>query len=309
MGCKILGVGGYLPGKPLLNNDLSNFFDVNDDWIQARTGIKQRYFTDDAASVMAYHSANLAILDAKIDKNSLDLVVVASTTPDNAFPSIATKLQGMLALESVPSFDINAVCSGFVYALNVVHAMMQSGNYNRVLLVGVDKMSSVLDMKDRSTAILFGDGAGAVVLEKSDDLFDGYIGSDGRFADILGTKKSENGAEKIFMNGKEVYKMAVSKMVEISQNLLAKNNISVKDLDHFIPHQANLRIIEAVSEKLGIEEKKVATTVSIHANTSSATIPLALNEIKNNGKLSEGDLVLMVAIGAGLTYGGVLFKV
>jgi 3-oxoacyl-[acyl-carrier-protein] synthase-3 len=308
MSCRILSVGGCLPGKPVPNSDLRKYFETNDEWIKSRTGILQRYFKEGAAYEMAYEASINAIKNAKIEKSDIDLIIVATTTPDRSFPSTATTLQGMLSIGEIPSFDINAVCSGFVYGLEVANALMERSNYKKILLVGVDKMSSVLDMKDRTTDVLFGDGAGAVILQRDENsLFDSIIRSDGTFSDILKTEKTDTHHDKIHMKGQEVYKHAVTKMSELAYELMARNNLSKDDVDYFVPHQANIRIIDAVAEKLKFDDKKIIKTVSLHANTSSATIPLALEFMREN-QINKNSLILMTAIGAGLTYGAALVR-
>jgi 3-oxoacyl-[acyl-carrier-protein] synthase-3 len=307
MSCRILGVGGYLPGKPVKNSELQQYFTTNDEWISSRTGILQRYFTTEPIVQLAYKASIDAIDFSGISKSEIDLIIVASTTPDKPFPSIATTLQGMLELGEIPSFDINAVCAGFVYGMEIAASFLKSGSYKNILLVGVDKMSTVLDMKDRSTDVLFGDGAGAVILTRDQDCsFDSIIRSNGLYSEILKTEKNSENQHKIYMKGQEVYKHAVSKMVEIAQELVERNNISPDNIDYFVPHQANLRIIDAVSERLKLDDKKIIKTVSLHANTSSATIPLALNSIKQEAH--KNSLVLMTAVGAGLTFGGALVR-
>lgn len=309
MTCKIIGIGGYLPGNPIPNSALEKDLDTSDEWITSRTGITQRYFAEESLVEMSYKASIEAIKNSKISQDEIELVIVCTTTPDTSFPSTATKLQGLLGLKNIPSFDLNGVCSGFVYGIHVANSLMRTSNYNKVLVVGADKMSSLLDMKDRSVDILFGDGAGAVILEKSTNvIFDSIIGSSGEYADILKTEKLENNHHKIYMKGREVYRHAVEKMTSISLELLAINNLTLQDIDYFVPHQANLRIIEAVGNQLNIDMSKVITTVSIHANTSSATIPLALEEMRKSNILKSPKLVLMVAIGAGLTFGGSLIE-
>jgi len=308
MGCKILGIGAHLPGEPFTNHDIEKITNTNHEWIRTRTGILQRYFTKGTAAEMAFEASKLAIIDAGINKAEIDLIIVCSTTPDRAFPSTATTLHGMLGLSHVPSFDLNAVCSGFIYGMQVANALMHMHNYKKTLLIGSDKMSSVLSMEERSTAVLFGDGAGAVILEKNDDnLFDSMIGSNGKYSEILKTK-SVNGVNSIFMQGKEVYKQAITVMTKMAEDILAKNSLTIDDIDFFVPHQANIRIIESIAEKLRIPSNKVVTTVTDHANTSAGTIPLALDDIKRKGMLKQGNIILMSALGAGITYGGLLIR-
>ena len=308
MSFKILGIGAYLPGEAISNENLEKIVDTTSEWIRSRTGILQRFFTSGSLCQMALEASLDAIKTANIDKSEIDLIIVCSTTPDKTFPSTATTIQGMLDLGNIPSFDLNGVCSGFLYGLHVAKALIETFNYKKILLVGADKMSSVLDMKERSTSVLFGDGAGAVILSKDpNNLFDSAIFSDGTYSEILKTEPGING-QKIYMKGAEVYKHAVMKMHEMSMLMLERNELNIKDIDFFVPHQANIRIIEAVAEKLGLDEHKIVTTVQHHANTSAATIPLALSVMKQKNMLKSGDLILMSAVGAGLTYAGSIIR-
>lgn len=317
MGNFIAGCGLYLPKKCLKNSDLVNSLqDTSDEWITSRTGITQRYIAldDEYSSHLAFHAANEAIADAKISKNEIDLVIVCTTTPDNSFPSTATKLQGYLGLSNTPSFDLQATCAGFVYGIEVVDSLMLSGKYDTILLVGVDKMSSIVDWTDRSTAILFGDGAGAVILKKSSKNY-GIIGSkiysDGLLKDILytdGGVSSNKKAGVIKMLGREVFRHAVEKMSSAALELIETSNITLNDISYVIPHQANLRIIEAVTKNLNIDQSKVVKTVDKHANCSAASIPMALHSLKQSGTIKDGDIILTIAIGAGLTWGSNLIR-
>lgn len=310
MSSNIIGIGGYLPGKPVSNTELSEYVDTNDEWITTRTGIKQRFFAEEPLADLAYKAAIAAIQDSPITKEKIDLIILSTTTPDKSFPSTATMLQGMLDINDVPSFDMNAVCSGFVYALDVANAYIASGKYKNILVVGADKMSSVLDMEKRSTAVLFGDGAGAVIISKSENAkFHSLIKSNGKLSHILETTKNSENRDIIEMNGTEVFKNAVYKMSDISKEVLKNAEIKIDDIDFFIPHQANIRILNAVAEKINIPLEKVVTTITHHANTSAATIPLALNELKMQKKLTSGNKLLMSALGAGITYGGVIIEV
>lgn len=309
MSFKILGIGSCLPGDPISNEALSKIVDTNDEWIKTRTGILQRYFTTRTLSSLAHEASLEAIKDAKIDKSEIDLILVCSTTPDRAFPSTAATIQGLLGLKNIPSMDLNAVCSGFLYGLHISKALFNTYSYKKILLIGADKMSSVLDMKERSTAVLFGDGAGAVILEKDENnFFDSEIGADGTYSEILKTEISAEKEEKIYMQGGEVYKQAVTKMHELSRLMISRNSLSTKDIDFLVLHQANIRIIEAVAEKLGIDKSKTITTVKHHANTSAATIPLALHNMKEKNMLKRGNLILMSAVGAGLTSAGAIIR-
>lgn len=313
----MLGTGLYLPKRIVTNDELvlTLVKDTNDEWIRTRTGIMQRHMAAEGefSSHMAFEASKVAIIDAGIDKKDIDLIIVCTTTPDSTFPSTATKLQGYLELGSVPSFDLQAVCAGFVYALHVADNMMRSGGYKTVLVVGAEKMTKLLDWNDRASSVLFGDGAGAMILQSGDNfgMIDSQIYSDGSYNDILytdGGAGSTATSGVIKMQGQEVFKQAVTKISESTEVLLAKTGLSVDDVNHFIPHQANIRILDAVAKRLGFDDSKVVKTVSHHANSSAATIPMALAELKKSGKLKKGDVIMMAAIGAGITWGAALLR-
>lgn len=316
MSCKILGCGAYLPERIITNAELSLSVDTNDEWIHSRTGILQRHIAayDEYTSHLAIKASQNAIDDAGLNPASIDLIITCTTTPDNSFPSTASKLQGYLGLGNVPSFDLQAVCSGFIYGLHVADSLIKSRKYKTILLVGAEKMSSLMDWSDRATCILFGDGAGAVILQYSDDnsgIIDSNIYSDGRYHDILYTDGgvSSNGKTgKIKMKGQEVFRHTVEKMNKITEEILHNNNFTIDDVNHFIPHQANVRIIDAVVERLKINPSKVVKTVAKHANCSAASIPLALASLKSYGNIKKGDLLLFTAIGAGVTWGSALIR-
>lgn len=316
MSCKILGCGAYLPERIITNAELSLSVDTNDEWIHSRTGILQRHIAadDEYTSHLAIKASQNAIDDAGLNPASIDLIITCTTTPDNSFPSTASKLQGYLGLGNVPSFDLQAVCSGFIYGLHVADSLIKSRKYKTILLVGAEKMSSLMDWSDRATCILFGDGAGAVILQYSDDnsgIIDSNIYSDGRYHDILYTDGgvSSNGKTgKIKMKGQEVFRHAVEKMSKIAEEILHNNNFTIDDVNHFIPHQANVRIIDAVVERLKINPSKVVKTVAKHANCSAASIPLALASLKSYGNIKKGDILLFTAIGAGVTWGSALIR-
>ena len=314
----IVGCGLYLPKRIMTNMDLVDILlgNTSDEWITSRTGIKQRHIADDGeyTSHMALNAALGAIADSGISKADIDLIIVCTTTPDNSFPSVATKLQGYLGLKHVPAFDLQAVCAGFVYGMQVADSMMKGAGYKNVLLVGVDRMSSLLDWTDRSTAVLFGDGTGAVILQNTADdsgIIDSIIYADGAYSDILytdGGVAMSKTAGVIKMNGAEVFRHAVQKLSDVSAEILERSKINISDIDYFVPHQANIRIINNVAAKLGIEDSKVVRTVDRHANCSAASVPMALFELKKSGRLKKGDLILTAAIGAGLTWGASLFR-
>ncbi|WP_341788706.1 MULTISPECIES: beta-ketoacyl-ACP synthase III [unclassified Rickettsia] len=316
MTCKIIGCGGYLPSKIVSNDELAKFVDTNDEWIRTRTGISQRHIAGDTeyTSHIALKAAEKAIADAGISVNEIDLIITCTTTPDNSFPSVATKLQGYLGLTNVPSFDLQAVCAGFVYGVQVANSLISSGKYKTILLIGAEKMTSLLDWEDRATCVLFGDGAGSVILQRSDDnsgVIDSNIFSSGADYEILYTNGgvSMNGSSgKIIMQGQKLFRLAVEKMHQSIEELLRNNNFTVNDINYFIPHQANVRIINKLAELLNVEDHKVVKTVEKHANCSAASIPLALSTLKASNKIKKGDIILFSAIGAGLTWGSALLR-
>lgn len=316
MTCKIIGCGGYLPSKIVSNDELAKFVDTNDEWIRTRTGISQRHIAGDTeyTSHIALKAAEKAIADAGVSVNEIDLIITCTTTPDNSFPSVATKLQGYLGLINVPSFDLQAVCAGFVYGVQVANSLISSGKYKTILLIGAEKMTSLLDWEDRATCVLFGDGAGSVILQRSDDnsgVIDSNIFSSGADYEILYTNGgvSMNGSSgKIIMQGQKLFRLAVEKMHQSIEELLRNNNFTVNDIDYFIPHQANIRIINKLAELLNVEDHKVVKTVEKHANCSAASIPLALSTLKASNKIKKGDIILFSAIGAGLTWGSALLR-
>ncbi len=316
MACKILGCGTYLPKNVVSNEELSLSVNTNDEWIRSRTGILQRHIAadDEYTSHLAFKASCAAIHDAGLKASSIDLVITCSTTPDDSFPSTSSKLQGYLELGNVPSFDLQAVCSGFIYGLHVANSLIESKKYKTILLVGAEKMSSLLDWSDRNTCVLFGDGAGAVILQYSNDnsgIIDSNVYSDGRYYDILYTDGgvSTNGKSgKIKIKGQEVFRHAIEKMSKSAEEILYNNNFTVDDVSYFIPHQANIRIIDAIIERLKFNPSKVVKTVANHANCSAASIPLALASLKSHGNIKKGDVLLFTAIGAGITWGAVLMR-
>lgn len=318
---EIIGCGSYLPEKIVLNADLESIIDTSDEWIFSRTGIKKRHIAADNqhASHLAFEASKKAIEDANISPDLIDLVIVCTTTPDNSFPSTATKLQNYLGLVNKPAFDLQAVCSGFIYGLEVANSLIISGKYKIILLVCAEKMSSLLDWSDRSTCILFGDGAGAVILrghngdnqQNNSNIIATDIYADGSFFDILHTDggiSSNAKAGVIKMEGRILFKHAVEKMHSAILDLLKKENIELGEIDFFIPHQANARIIDNLANNLNIEQSKIVKTVDKHANCSAASIPLALSDLKERNLLKQGQLLLCSTIGAGLTWGVCLIR-
>ncbi len=316
MASKIIGCGGYLPEKIVTNDKLAESIDTTDEWIRSRTGITQRHIAADGehTSHMAHKAALAAINDANIEPSEIDLIIVCTNTPDNSFPSVANKLQGYLQLGEIPSFDLQAICSGFIYGMEVADNMIKSGKYKTVLLVCSDKMSSLVDWTDRKTCVLFGDGAGAVILQHSESdsgIIDTSIFSDGSMYDILytdGGVGSTQTSGKAMMNGSEVFKKAVEKMSGSVKTLLSSNNMDLSDIDYFIPHQANLRIINNIAAGFGIASEKVVTTIQKHANCSASSIPLALADLKARKDLKTGDILVFTAFGAGATWGSIILK-
>ena len=311
----IIGFGSYLPKRVLTNKELVKTLDTTDEWIKTRTGIEQRHIVAEGeyTSDMAYEAAKLAIADANIEMKDIDLIIVGTTTPDLTFPATAVRVQRKLGISRGAAFDVQAVCSGFIYALTIANSMVASSQAKNVLVIGADAMSKTVDWQDRKTCVLFGDGAGAVVLSASKEK--GFIGShifsDGSYEPYLyttgGTAKN-NSTGVLKMEGKEVFKNAVEKMSESILGLLSKCNIDVSEVDYFVPHQANIRILEAVAKKINVDVSKVALMVDKQANTSAATIPLALDAKVKDGTIKKGDLVIMCALGAGFTWGSCLFK-
>ena len=311
-----------MPTKKISNDDLSKFIDTSDEWISKRSGIKNRHFasTDETTSDMAYYAAQKAIKNAQISINDIDLIIVATTTPDNTFPSTATLVQKKLGAKAV-SFDVQAVCAGFVFALSIAKSMIADGIYKNCIVIGADSMSKLLDWKDRSTSVLFGDGAGAIVLQKYNNLdkkYDGWgilsnvINSDGQFYDLLKTNGGVSSNQKIGyieMSGKEIFKHAVDKLSYSLEEALKASNKKINEIDWLVPHQANQRIITAVADKMKIDIKKVISTVKDHGNTSAASIPLALDKAVSSNKILNGNLIGIHAIGGGLSWGASIIRI
>ncbi|PID66839.1 MAG: 3-oxoacyl-ACP synthase [Gammaproteobacteria bacterium] len=316
----ISGTGSYLPAKVLTNDDIARHIDTSDEWIVSRTGIYQRHIADDneSTSDLAEQAALAAIADAGVAAGDIDLIVVATTTPTHLFPSVASGLQARLSTAVCPAFDVQAVCSGFVYALDVADKYVRSGQAQHALVVGADCMSKILNWEDRNTCVLFGDGAGAVVLSARDE-HEGIIASrlyaDGKYKELLWVpngpswKKSDKRVDDyIQMAGSEVFKVAVSQLRNLVNEVLADSGYQPQDISKMVPHQANIRIIKSVAEKLKLPMDKVVTTVDRHANTSAASIPLALDDAVKQGQIQRNDLIFMEAFGGGFTWGGVLAR-
>ena len=313
----ILGCGSYLPKKILTNNDLSKKLDTTDEWIKTRTGINQRYIADKKQlnSDLAFEAAKKAIKNSKIKTSDIDLIILATSTPDHTFPSTATKIQGKLGIKKGFAFDIQAACSGFIYAMSVADNFLLNNQASNALVIGSEIFSRILDWNDRSTCILFGDGAGAIVLSKNKKMNSGIIStelySDGRFYDLLyvnGGVASNQKAGHIKMKGREVFKHAVKKLVSCIQFTLKKNKLKKEDIDWIIPHQANKRIMDMTAIKLGVPKSKLLVTVDQYANTSTASIPLTLDYALSNKIIKRGQIIVFEAIGGGLTWGCSILK-
>ena len=311
---KITAVGGYLPQKILTNKDLEKSLDTSDEWIVSMTGIKERHIigSDETTADMAYKASLDAIESSKINPQEIDLIIIATTTPDKIFPSVACSVQNKLGIGECPAFDIQAVCSGFIYALSIADKFIGTGSKKNILVVGVDAMSKITDYTDRSNAILWGDGAGAVIVSASDKLgiISTHIHSDGQYESLLHVPRSENIARKdtIEMQGNQVFKIAVNTLDRIVDETLKANSLKKSDIDWLVPHQANIRILEATAKKLDMSMDKVIVTIQKHGNTSAASIPLALNDGVKSGKIKQGETILMEAFGGGFTWGSALIK-
>ena len=311
---KIIGTGSYLPKKILTNKDLEASLDTTDDWITSRTGIKERHIADpnENTSDLAYEASLEAIKSANIDASDIDLIILATTTPDKVFPSTACTVQSKLNI-SCPAFDIQAVCTGFIYALSIADKFIKTNAAKNVLVIGADRMSSITDYTDRSNAILWGDGAGAIILSasKNPGILSTHIHADGRHENLLHVprKNKEKGkSDSIEMQGNQVFKFAVNTLDQIVDETLLANNLSKSDIDWVVPHQANIRILEATAKKLEMSMSKVIVTIDRHGNTSAASIPLALDEGVKSGKIQPNQTILMEAFGGGFTWGSALIK-
>ncbi|RPI47970.1 MAG: ketoacyl-ACP synthase III [Betaproteobacteria bacterium] len=314
---RIVGTGSYLPARVVTNEELSRRIDTSDEWIFGRTGIRQRHIAadDELTSDLALHASRRALESAGIEASEIDLIVVATTTPDIIFPSTACILQAKLGAGPGAAFDVQAVCSGFVYALATADALMRTGTYRHALVVGAEIYSRILNWNDRTTCVLFGDGAGAVVLGRSAK--PGIIGTrlhaDGRYRDILSVPGSVRdgrvcGSPFLTMEGNAVFKLAVKVLGEVMEEALTQHGIERSQLDWLIPHQANIRIIQATARRIGMGMEKVVVTVDRHANTSAASIPLALDLAVRDGRIRPGHLVLMQGVGGGFTWGAILAR-
>ncbi|WP_312708828.1 beta-ketoacyl-ACP synthase III [Stenotrophomonas sp.] len=317
---RIAGTGSYLPEKVLTNADLEKMVETSDEWIQTRTGIRERHIAaeGETTSDLGYQAALRALEAAGIDASQLDMIVVGTTTPDLIFPSTACLIQAKLGASGCPAFDVNAACSGFVFALSVADKFIRSGDARHVLVVGTETLTRIVDWEDRTTCVLFGDGAGAVVLKADEEtgILSTHLHSDGSKKELLwnpvgvsvGFKGGANGGGTINMKGNDVFKYAVKALDSVVDETLEANGLDKSDLDWLIPHQANLRIIEATAKRLDMSMDQVVVTVDRHGNTSSASVPLALDAAVRSGKVERGQLLLLEAFGGGFTWGSALLR-
>jgi len=323
---KIIATGAFLPAKVVTNFDLEKVVDTTDEWIRTRTGIRERRISapDEPSSVLAANALTDALDSIGMDKEDLDYIIVATVTPDTMFPSTACWLQKHLHITHIPAVDVSAACSGFMYGLSMARAYIESGMYKTIAVIGVEELTKITNWEDRSTCVLFGDGAGAAILQATEDekggrILSNYLGADGRYGNLL-VKEAEGtlhpashetidkGMHYITMEGQETFKHAVRVMKSASVEALKRAGLKEEDLDLVIPHQANIRIIDALANRLKVDYEKVQITIDRYANSSSATIPIALNEANRDGKIKPGDAILMVAFGGGLTWGSVVVR-
>jgi 3-oxoacyl-[acyl-carrier-protein] synthase-3 len=317
---RIAGTGSYLPEKVLTNADLEKMVETSDEWIQTRTGIRERHIAaeGETTSDLGYQAALRALEAAGIDASQLDMIVVGTTTPDLIFPSTACLIQAKLGVAGCPAFDVNAACSGFVFALSVADKFIRSGDCRHVLVIGAETLTRIVDWNDRTTCVLFGDGAGAVVLKADEEtgILSTHLHSDGSKKELLwnpvgvsaGFKDGANGGGTINMKGNDVFKYAVKALDSVVDETLAANGLDKSDLDWLIPHQANLRIIEATAKRLEMSMDQVVVTVDQHGNTSSGSVPLALDAAVRSGRVERGQLLLLEAFGGGFTWGSALLR-
>lgn len=324
MGIEIIGIGSYLPEKILTNAELEKIVDTSDEWITTRTGIKERRIAKDTESTsdLAINAAQKAIKKANITPEEIDLIIVGTITPDMFFPSTACFVQKGIGAKNATAFDISAACSGFIYGLSIAREFLRSGIYKTVLVIGAETLSKITDWQDRNTCVLFGDGAGAVILRKTDsssDILSTHLGTDGTAGDLLympgggsrnpATQKTiEERLHYVKMDGNKLFKIAVRAMTEAAQKAIALAGIKCDDVKLIIPHQANIRIVEGVAKQLKFPMEKVFLNIQKYGNTSSATTPIALDEAISEGKVKKGDNVILVAFGGGLTWGAAVIK-
>ena len=312
----IAGVGSALPKRCVTNAELSETVDTSDEWIVERTGIRSRYIADDSetTATLATDACRRALAHAGIDARDIGLIVLATATPDQTFPSSATKVQAALGIDDCIAFDVHAVCTGFLYALSVADAMLSSGAANKALVIGAETFSRILDWDDRGTCVLFGDGAGALVLtaeEGERGILATRLHADGRHNDLLyvdGGPSTTGTVGKLRMKGREVFRHAVKNLADVLNEVLAAAGLTSADVDWVVPHQANARILDATAKKLGLPIEKVVVTVDRHANTSAASVPLALDTAVRDGRIKRGDLIVLEAMGGGFTWGAAVVR-
>ena len=314
----VLGVGISLPKNIVTNKDLTMKMDTSEEWIESRTGIKERRIASDGetTSSLGTEAAQIAINNSGLKNSDIDLIILATSTPDNTFPASATVIQASLGIEKGYAYDMQAVCSGFVFALEAADNAIKAGNVKNVLVIGSETFSRILDWDDRGTCVLFGDGAGALVLSSSKEetdrgILSNHLHSDGRYGNLLyvdGGPSTSSQVGFLRMDGQGVFKHAVKKLSSVINEALDHNELTVDDIDWFVPHQANIRILEAVAKKVGLHKDKVIITLQKHANTSAASIPLALYDAVESGKIKKGDLVLLEAMGGGFSWGSTLIR-
>jgi 3-oxoacyl-[acyl-carrier-protein] synthase III len=314
---RVAGQGSYLPERILTNAEIATFVDTDDEWIRTRTGISERRIAAEGETTadLGHKAALAALEDAGLAPDDIDLIVVATTTADLVFPSTAALIQNRLGIRHGAAFDIQAVCSGFIYGLAVTDGLLKGGVFSRALVIGAETMSRILNWEDRTTCVLFGDGAGAWVLERSEGET-GLLGYDlrceGRYSDLLKTSggiSSTQSSGHLTMEGPTVFKHAVMKISNSMARLIERENVAIDDIDWFVPHQANQRILEGVADKLGISRDRVISTVARHGNTSAASVPLAFSQAVSDGRIKSGDLCLLEALGGGLTWGSALVRI
>jgi 3-oxoacyl-[acyl-carrier-protein] synthase-3 len=312
----VLGVGSALPKRRVTNEELAQTVDTSDEWIVERTGIRSRYVAGDGETTasLATDAARRALEQAELAPTEIDLIVLATATPDQTFPSSATKVQAALGIKDCVAFDVHAVCTGFLYALSVADSMLRSGNANKALVIGAETFSRILDWEDRATCVLFGDGAGALVLSGEDSdsgILATKLHADGRHNDLLfvdGGPSTTGTVGKLRMKGREVFRHAVVNLAEVLNEVLADAGLTAADVDWVVPHQANARILDATAKKLGLPAEKVVVTVDQHANTSAASVPLAFDAAVRDGRIKRGDLVVLEAMGGGFTWGAAALR-
>lgn len=317
---RITGTGSYLPERIITNAELEQQIDTTADWIVERTGVEERRIAapHETTCDLAEQAARQALAAAGIEPTDIDLIVLGTTTPDHVFPSVASQLQHRLGCYGCPAFDVQAVCTGFVYALDAAYRFIRTGAARRALVVGADTFTRIIDWTDRGTCILFGDGAGAVVLEAAEEpgIIDSRLGADGRYKELLwvpagvssGYDRTRENAAFVEMRGSEVFKVAVTTLKEIAEQILTANHLTVADIDWLIPHQANHRILTATAKRLGLPEERMVDCVRTHGNTSAASVPLALDVAVRDGRIQRGDTLLLEGFGGGFTWGAVLLK-